>query len=70
MGRYYADLNPRYGAKYERRWAVFIRRGPGDAAQTMLHYIDRRSAERVAAKLNKQERDEQADRMADSKREV
>jgi hypothetical protein len=54
---YYADLNPRYGARYERRWAVFLRRSPTESSQTILHYVTRKAAERNAAKLNEQERD-------------
>lgn len=54
---YYADLNPRYGARYERRYAVFLRRGPSDVKQTQHHYVTRRAAERCAARLNEQEAD-------------
>lgn len=54
---YYADLNPRYGARYERRWAVFLRRSGTDTVQTNLHFVTRKAAERNAAKLNEQEQD-------------
>ncbi len=54
---YYADLNPRYGARNERRWAVFHRRGANDTTQTTLHYVTRKAAERAAVKIMAQERD-------------
>lgn len=59
--RYYADLNPRFGARYERRYAVFIRRSAsGPSNLTNLHYTTRKGAEVAARKLNGQERDEYA----------
>lgn len=57
---YYADLNPRYGQRYQRRWTIFFRRGVGNTTQTMYHYVNRRDAERNAARLNEQERDLEA----------
>ena len=62
MDRYYADLNPRYGARYERRYAVMQRNpgGPGTPVYGM-HYATRQAAERNAAKLNEQERDPEVD---------
>lgn len=54
---YYADLNPRYGARYERRWAVFLRRSATETRQTTLHYATRKAAETNAAKLNAAEAD-------------
>ncbi len=57
---YYADLNPRFGARYERRWAVFLRKSATQTSQTMLHYVTRKAAERNAAKLNVQETDPEA----------
>lgn len=58
--RYYADLNPRFGARYENRYAVFIRRSATDRVQTYLQYVTRRSAENAATRLNKQEADPHA----------
>ena len=55
--KYYADLNPRYGAKYEKRWAIFIRRSPTDSKQTTLQYVTRKAAENNAAKLTAMEVD-------------
>lgn len=52
---YYADLNPRFGARYERRYAVFLRKAPNQTTQTVLHYVTRKAAERAAARLNEQE---------------
>lgn len=57
MTTYYADLNPRFGAKYERRWAVFMRKAPGVTSQTHLHYASRKAAENAAAKITEQERE-------------
>lgn len=55
--QYYADLNPRYGQRYQRRYAVFLMSGPDDRSQTHLHFTTRKAAERNAAKLNEQEAD-------------
>lgn len=57
---YYADLNPRFGARCERRWAVFLRKSATEVSQTILHYVTRKAAERAAAKLNVQETDQEA----------
>jgi hypothetical protein len=56
---YYADLNPRYGSRYQGRWAVFLRRSATEAKQTTLHYTTRKAAERAAAKIMSQEADPQ-----------
>lgn len=55
MAEYYADLNPDYGARYERRWAVFSRETRRRVYG--MHYVTRKAAERNAAKLTEQERD-------------
>lgn len=56
--RYYADLNPRYGARYEGRYTV-MRRNPDAPGSPVygMHYVTRKAAERNAAKLNEQERE-------------
>ena len=66
--RYYADLNPRYGAKYERRYVVWIRPGEGerpDAHRPLTtiyyQYVTRRACERAAERLNEQDRRDQGE---------
>lgn len=55
MAEYYADLNPRYGARYERRYAVFNRETRSPVYG--MHFVTRKAAERNAARLTEQERD-------------
>lgn len=54
---YFADLNPRYPARNERRYAVFLRKSKTERAQTYLRYSTRQAAERAAAKLTQQEKE-------------
>lgn len=56
---YYADLNPRYGSRYQGRYAVFLRRSATETKQTNLHYTTRRAAERAATRIMAQEADPQ-----------
>jgi hypothetical protein len=53
MTRYYADLNPSYGARAELRWVVFDRatRRPVPRA-IAAQRTTRQAAERLADKLN------------------
>lgn len=53
---YYADLNPRYGAKNEKRYAIFLRNDRlKDTRQTnFTGYASLKAAERAAAKMNNQ----------------
>lgn len=55
MAQYYADLNPRFGARHEGRYAVFNR----ETRHTVygMHYVTRKAAERNAEKLTELERD-------------
>lgn len=46
----YADLNPRYPSKGERRWAVFLRAGT-DIEMIGTTFSARKSAERAACIL-------------------
>lgn len=59
MAEYYADLNPRFGARHEGRYAVFNRETRSPVYG--MHYTTRKAAERNAAKLTEQERDPLAD---------
>lgn len=58
---YYADLNPRYGQRYQRRYAVFLRKSETQTSQTDLHYVARKSAERAAERLNMHENEPASD---------
>lgn len=57
MFTYYADLNPRFPSRGQGKYAVFLRRAPGDFSQTMYSYSKLSTAERNARKLNEQEYD-------------
>jgi hypothetical protein len=62
MSKYFADLNPDYPSRYERRWAVFYRfdpAGPTVRAQPRysLTFATRKAAERNAALLDRAEFD-------------
>jgi hypothetical protein len=46
----YADLNPRYPSKSERRWAVFLRAGE-EIEMRGGTFTSRRSAEKAACRL-------------------
>jgi hypothetical protein len=62
--RYYADLNPRYGAKYERRYLIvmhFDGAEPKMLTQPEYQFATRKAAERNAAILTKWEADVEAD---------
>ena len=62
MPKYFADLNPDYPSKYEKRWAVFYRFDPaGETVRAQpsrwLEFATRKAAERAAAKCEEAERD-------------
>jgi len=66
--RYYADLNPGYGVKYERRYVVWIRPGEGerpDAPRPMMtlyyQYDTLRACKQAANRLNEQDRRDQGE---------
>jgi hypothetical protein len=49
--RVYADLNPAYPSKGERRWGVFLRDGRAIERLEGLSFTARKSAERAACRL-------------------
>jgi hypothetical protein len=54
---YYCDLNPRYGVRYEKRGAIFLRYEGGKANRAALQCATGKAADANAAKLNAQEAD-------------
>jgi hypothetical protein len=49
--RVYADLNPAYPCKGERRYAIFLRRGREIERLEGLSFTARKSAEKAACRL-------------------
>lgn len=56
---YYGDINPRYGAKREKRYVVWLRRSRTNSSPLGYEhqYTKLAYAERAADRLNKQEAD-------------